>query len=204
MKMETILELDKKILLYLNSLHVDWMDSIVLVATQTYTWIPLYIFLLYLIFRDYKKEGWIILLGIVITLVLTDRITSGLMKPYFERWRPSREPTLEGLVHLVKDFNGNLYYGGKYGFASSHAANTFGAATFFFLLFRKTRKWIVWLFLWATVMTYTRIYLGVHYPGDIIVGGIVGALCGAIGYFLSQWVKNKIDQRALDKKITSD
>ncbi|RAV98644.1 phosphatase PAP2 family protein [Pseudochryseolinea flava] len=186
--MEKIIELDKKLLLFLNSFHAPWLDPIMLFITHTTTWIPLYLFLVYLISRDYKKEVWIILLGIVLTILLADQITASIMKPYFERWRPSREPTLQGLVHLVDG-----YVGGKYGFASSHAANTFGTATFFFLLYRHSKKWIVILFLWAAVMTYTRIYLGVHYPGDILVGGIIGVLSGIAGFRLTKWIARKRD-----------
>ena len=108
------------------------------------------------------------------------------MKPYFERLRPSREPSLAGLVHLVDG-----YKGGVFGFASSHAANTLGTATFFFLLFRATKKWIVWLFVWAVVMTYTRISLGVHYPGDILVGGTIGILAGWTGFKFATWLARK-------------
>src|SRR5688572_13477021 len=169
--MESLIELDKELLIYLNSFHVSWLDQLMLFITQTFVWLPLYIILLYIIVIDYKKDFWIVLIAITVTILLTDGITSGIMKPYFERLRPSREPSLEGLIHLVLDHNGKVYKGGMYGFASSHAANTFGTATFFFLLLRQTRKWVWILFVWAILMTYTRIYLGVHYPGDILVGG---------------------------------
>src|SRR6186713_981481 len=134
---EKLIELDKELLLFLNGFHAPWLDPVMLFITHTFTWLPLYLFLLYLVIKDYKTESWIVLCGIVLTIVLADQITTSLMKPYFERLRPSREPSLVGLVHLVDG-----YKGGVFGFASSHAANTFGTATFFFLLFRKTKKWI--------------------------------------------------------------
>jgi undecaprenyl-diphosphatase len=193
--MEKLIDLDKKLLLFFNSLHTPWLDPIAYVLTQTVTWIPLYIFLLYLMIKEYKKDTWIFLVGVIITIVLADQITASVMKPYFARLRPSQEPSLEGLVHLVKNFHGDIYKGGMFGFASSHAANTFGTATFFFLLFRSTKKWIGLLFLWAFVMTYTRIYLGVHYPGDILVGGMVGVLSGIIGLYTSRWIRKKVDQK---------
>jgi undecaprenyl-diphosphatase len=174
---DKLIELDTELLLYLNSYHADWLDPIMLTITETFFWLPLYLFLLYLVFRVYGKNSWVVLASIAVTIVLTDQITSGFMKPYFARLRPSNEPSLIGLVHLV-----NGYKGGHFGFASSHAANTLGTAMFFWLLFRDTKKWIVWLFPWAIIMTYTRIYLGVHYPGDIIVGGTIGLICGWIGY----------------------
>ena len=167
--LEILLELDRKILLFLNGLHTPWLDPVMLLVTKTIFWLPLYLFLLYLIIRKFKKESWIVLIGIAIAILLADQITASIMKPFFERLRPSREPSLVGLVHLVDG-----YRGGKYGFASSHAANTFATALFFFLLFRDRYRWVWILFAWAVVMTYTRIYLGVHYPGDILVGMLVG------------------------------
>ncbi len=193
--LDHIIELDKKALLFLNSFHAPWLDPIVFFASQTLAWLPLYVFLIYIIIKEFKKESWIVLLGVVLTITLADQITTNVMKPYFERLRPSNEPGLQGLVHLVNDFNGKIYKGGLYGFASSHAANTFGVATFFFLLFRTTKKWIGWLFLWAAIMTYTRIYLGVHFPGDILVGGMIGVLAGITGFRFQHWLTQYIKKR---------
>ena len=196
---EKLIEYDKSLLRFLNSYHVSWLDPIMLTLTETITWIPLYVFLLYLVIKEYKKECWIILLGVVLTIALADQVTASIMKPYFARLRPSREPTLEGLIHLV-----NGYTGGQFGFASSHAANTFGLATFFYFVFGKTRRWVVWLFVWAAFMTYTRIYLGVHYPGDILVGGIVGVVSGMVGYKFSGWLGARHEKRKLAKGNTTD
>jgi undecaprenyl-diphosphatase len=177
--MDDLIEWDKELLLYLNSFHSDWLDPVMMLFTKTLFWLPLYALLVYLMVKTYGKNSWIPLVGIAITILLADQITSGFMKPFFARLRPSREPDLQGLVHLVDG-----YTGGMYGFASSHAANTLGTATFFWLLFRNTRWWIIVLFPWAIIMTYTRIYLGVHYPGDILVGGIIGIASGWAGYRL--------------------
>jgi undecaprenyl-diphosphatase len=180
---DQLIEYDQELLRFLNGHHTPWLDPVMLILTETITWLPLYVFFLYLIIKEYKKEAWIILLGIAVTILLADQVTASIMKPYFARLRPSQEPTLEGLIHLVQG-----YKGGQFGFASSHAANSFGGATFFFLVFGDTKRWMIWLFVWAALLTYTRIYLGVHYPGDILVGALVGMICGWIGYKLSEWI----------------
>lgn len=133
-------------------------------------WIPLYIILLLLIIVRFKKQSAWIILAIIVLITLSDIISTRLIKDIVERYRPSHNPELEGLVHLVKN-----YHGGNYGFVSSHAANTFALATFVSLLFKN--KWLSGgLFIWAGIVSYSRIYLGVHYPGDILAGACLGIL----------------------------
>jgi undecaprenyl-diphosphatase len=189
---DQLIEYDKELLQFLNGFHAPWLDPVMLLLTETVAWLPLYIFLLYVIIKEHKRESWIILLGIALTILLADQVTASIMKPYFARLRPSREPSLQGLIHLVEG-----YRGGQFGFASSHAANSFGAATYFFLVFRHAKRWIIWLFLWAAILTYTRIYLGVHYPGDVLVGASVGVVCGWIGFKFSEWLKGWDEKRRL-------
>jgi undecaprenyl-diphosphatase len=189
--LQQLMDWDRRLLVWLNSFHADWLDPVMYWTSQTLFWLPLYLFLLGLIIKDFKKEWWIPFIGIAVTILLADQITATLMKPYFARLRPSQEPALVGIVHLVTDHNGEIYTGGLYGFASSHAANTFATATYFTLLFRSRHSWITWLFLWAAVMTYTRIYLGAHYPGDILVGGLVGVASGFAGFKVNEWIRKK-------------
>ncbi len=184
--MDKIINLDKEVFLFLNGLHSSFFDSAMSLMTETYFWLPLYLFLIFIIIQKYKKDSVWILVGVMVTIVLCDQITTGFMKPFFARLRPSHEPGLEGLVHIV-----NNYRGGLYGFASSHAANTFGVAMFLWLILKSNWRWIGFIFIWAAVMSYTRIYLGVHYPGDILVGALVGIGCGWIAYRISNYLMSK-------------
>jgi undecaprenyl-diphosphatase len=188
---ETLSDWDSQFFLFLNQIHWDWLDPVMMFITRTESWLPLFIFLIYLIVRDFRKEAWLVLLGIIITVVLADQITSSFMKPFFHRLRPSHEPALQNLIHIVDG-----YRGGTYGFASGHAANTTGVAFFIFLLFREKYRLIWMMFIWAFIMSYSRIYLGVHYPGDIIVGAGVGAGCAYVAYRLFGWAKNRVSGSA--------
>lgn len=191
--MEDLLELDRKIFLELNSSFRDpWLDQLMMFLTTTTAWIPLYLFLIYLLIRHYRKQTWLILLAIGLTILLADQVTSSVMKPFFERLRPSHEPTIAERVYIV-----NQYRGGKFGFASSHAANTFGIATLMWLALKVYRPWIAILFLWPLLVGYTRIYLGVHYPGDIVVGFFIGFLSAVAAFFLMTLLKNFIERRSV-------
>jgi undecaprenyl-diphosphatase len=185
--MERLLELDRECLIRLNSFHSSWMDTVMMWVTRTDAWIPLYLFLIYLVIRSYRKDSWILLLGAAITILIADQVTSQLMKPYFARLRPSQDPALIGIIHLVDGYKGGLY-----GFASSHAANTFGAAFFCWTILRSRYKWMWLLFIWASLMTYSRIYLGVHYPGDILVGMLVGIFASFLALAFSGFLMQKL------------
>ena len=180
---------DESLFLFLNSLRLDWMDPIMKTLTGTYIWIPLYVLLIYFIFKIYGMAGFWYVGATVLLILLADKFTSGFMKPYFERLRPCHDPRWEGIIHTYAGC------GGKYGFASSHASNTFAVATYMFLVFRGRIQRMGWLFLWAAVVAYTRIYLGVHYPMDIFVGGLIGVCSGWIVFSLVEWLRQLTDRK---------
>lgn len=192
--METLIELDESLFFFLNGLHSPWMDTIMYYASEKYTWLPLYAFLLALIIREYGWQTIAWLVAIALAITLADQITSGFMKPFFERFRPSRDPEFaEGLVHIVND-----YRGGRFGFASSHAANSFATATILHLILRPAYRYTGWLFVFAAFVSYSRIYLGVHYPGDVLVGGLIGAGGAWLSYTITRKVMMRLQASGVE------
>ena len=165
---------DQQLFLLLNGENVPWLDTIMYWVTFKYTWIPLYGVLLFLTIKSEKRRSVAIIVAILAAVVLADKVTSGIMKPYFHRLRPCHEPVLNGLVHNIGGC------GGMYGFASAHAATSFSLAIVWFQLTRDKIRYIGWLFAWAAFYSYSRVYVGVHYPGDIFVGALVGLIVGWI------------------------
>lgn len=168
--------IDTELFLFLNGLHVYWLDPVMTFISGKITWAPFYIVLLYLVIKKYKKQSILIIIGIVLLILCSDQVSSGIFKPIFERPRPCHNEAIKDLVYLP-----NGHCGGAYGFISSHACNAFALASFLMLLLKKHYKKIAWvMFTWAILVAYSRIYMGVHYPGDVITGAAVGILIGIV------------------------
>jgi undecaprenyl-diphosphatase len=172
--MEYLNSLDTKLFLFLNGLHNAFFDPIMYWFSDKLIWIPMYVFIAFFIVWRYRMRGVFMLLFSGLVIALCDQMASHLIKNLTHRLRPSHEPALIGLIHLSKAGPGGLY-----GFVSSHAANAFGLATFmYFVLDHRSRLLKYWMFVWAALVSYSRIYNGVHYPADVIVAALLSFLIG--------------------------
>ena len=186
MDIQQLIEFDQQLLLNWNGSNSLFWDGFMWVATSTYIWTPVAIALLYVIFRNNKLKEALLIIGMIgLVITLADQISSGICKPFFARFRPTQDPDLMYMIDIV-----NGYRGGRFGFTSSHAANTFAVAVFVSLLMRSWSLSIT-MILWAALNAYSRIYLGVHYPGDILFGTLTGIGVGVLVYILYHLLKNK-------------
>lgn len=169
---ETIGNIDKKIFLRLNGLHNVQLDNLMYWMSNEAIWVPFYLCLIGLVIYFFRQKSWVIIIFLILLITSTDQ-TSGLIKRTVQRPRPCHNTEIGPEVHIVKDC------GGKYGFISSHAANTFALAMFMTLLLVHKYEYVGWLlFPWAALISFSRIYLGVHYPADITVGALLGLSLG--------------------------
>lgn len=176
-----MIEFDQWLFLILNGIHHPFMDGVMQVISDKLTWIPLYLFLLIVIVREWGVKSIYILLSVAIVAALSDQLSVHLFKNVFQRLRPCHDPDIKSLVHIVDG-----YCGGQYGFVSSHAANVFALAVFVGnLLTKKHRLWLNSLLIWAAIVSYSRVYLGVHYPLDIICGALLGSV---LAYLVRQFL----------------
>ena len=190
-----IQQLDQSITLALNGSDSLFWDNLMMCVTNTFSWSLIIIMLLVIFFRNnYVRDAFIILLTIGLMIFVADRLCSGLVKPMVARWRPTQDPEIMYLIDIVDG-----YRGGRFGFFSGHACNTFCMATFLSLLFRYKAVTFT-LYFWSATTTFTRLYLGVHYFGDVTVGLIVGCLIGWGSYYLY----DKVMQRLQSSRLTSD
>lgn len=181
--------IDTQLLLFFNGLHAPWLDQFMYSFSGRWVWVPMYVSLVFILLR---REGWkrggIYLVAIGLTILIADQLCASIIRPAVERLRPANpDNPLSHAVHIV-----NGYRGGRYGFPSCHGTNSAALAVFMSLIIRR-RSFICLISLWAVINCYTRMYLGVHYPGDLLVGGIIGALTAVGMYCASQAVIKRLE-----------
>ena len=182
MDWQTLIDLDKQLLLWFNGSPSLYLDTLVRTLTNALTWIPFYLTLFFIVIKNNENVQKILLVvgSAVLCVVLAGTIDDTIVKPTVARWRPTHDPQIGLLVDIVDG-----YRGGNYGFFSAHAANTFSIAIFFWWLVR-SRLLTCAMVIWSLTNCWTRLYLGVHYPGDILVGLCWGAFAGSVAYWLYQ------------------
>lgn len=172
---------DKELLLFLNGFHNSFFDGLMYMFSDKFVWIPMYCAMLWPIIKNKRYGAVTVIVCIALCVLFADQFASGICKPFFERFRPAHDPEIGQWVHTVAGGRG-----GKYGFISSHASNTFAVAVFTALLFRNRLQAVI-IFVWAVVNCYSRIYLGYHFPMDLFFGALAGVAVGFIcwGIYIS-------------------
>jgi len=176
--LEYLNDIDADALLAINGLHNSFQDLFWWMLTAKWASALLVLGLLWILLHQNRRHALLVLGMIALAVLFADQLSSGLIKHLVERLRPTHDPQLESAVHVI-----NGYRGGMYGFVSSHAANSFAIATLMTLVMRQ-RLVPISLFTWALLQCYSRMYLGVHYPGDILGGIVVGAVVGCLVWHL--------------------
>lgn len=185
--LQALNDIDVELFLFLNQFHAPWLDVIFYWISYKFTWIPLYAYLLWFLFKREKQSFPALFFFIVLAITLSDQLASTVLKQSVMRLRPCHDPSIASLVYTVDG-----YCGGLYGFVSSHAANSFALISLILTLLRK-ESWRMkhYLVIWACLHSYSRIYLGVHYPGDILCGALLGSIIGYLVASLFLYYKKK-------------
>lgn len=184
---DIILNIDSQFFLFLNKLHAPLLDQLMLIISYNYyLMLGFLMFMSFLSVKVYKKKFIGLFFILLVCFGLSDSISTRVFKDNFKRLRPCHQPAITESVHLA----GKNCWGGKFGFVSSHAANTFAVSTFFFLILKNYYSFTWLVFLYSSLVAYSRIYLGKHYPLDIICGGILGALISYCAYRLVKRIKS--------------
>lgn len=186
--METLIELDKSLFLFLNNLGTPFFDQLWLVITNKWSSIPLYMLFMYLLYKNFGLQKTIITLVVVALMITISDQLSYAVKHAVMRSRPCGDESLQGLGRFITRC-------GSYGYFSGHATSSFALAIFLGLTLRQYYRYIFGLLiLWAFVVSYSRIYVGVHFPGDVLTGMIVGTLIGIACYKLNKFAKQKFEK----------
>lgn len=180
-----LVDVDKTALLAVNGMYSVFQDAFWWMVSAKWSSLLLVLALLWILMRQNRRHALLVLLMVAVAVLVADQVSSGLIKHLVERLRPTHDPSLENAVHVI-----NGYRGGMYGFVSSHAANFFAIATLVTLIMRRGLVAAA-LYSWGLVQCYSRIYLGVHYPGDILGGMIVGLLAGWLVWCLMRWMQRR-------------
>ena len=180
--------LDKQVLLAINHAHTVALDAVMMFASNRTVWFPAYALLIIWLIYHFRRRAALVLVLVITAVALADSITSRLFKPFFGRLRPCHNASLAHQLHLPGGC------GGQFGFLSSHAANSMALAVFLLLALPtgRFRALKVGVFLWALLLSYSRIYLGAHYLTDVLGGALVGALLGAAAAQLFHWLSNRL------------
>lgn len=186
--LDFLIDLDTQILLFFNGLHSTFFDYFMMAFTGKFIWVPMYATIVYILFRRYSwKVALCYTIAITTAIACADQIGATIIRPAVERLRPTNiNNPINTLIHIVDG-----YRGGRYGFPSCHAANSFALATFLSLLFAK-RRFTTFIFTWAILTAYSRLYLGVHYPGDLLVGGVIGVFSGWFMFIISKKIAKEL------------
>lgn len=170
---------------WLFVINHDWsniaFDFLMPLIRNKFTWVPLYLFAAFFLLTNYKKDGWRIIAITLVLILVSDQLTASVLKPLFSRLRPCHNPLILAKLHVLVDCGAGL------SMPSNHAANHFTLASFLGLLFYHRTKLMIWLLLlWATLICIAQVYVGVHYPLDVMVGGFIGIKLGMLGAYVSR------------------
>lgn len=178
--MQTLTDIDRSVLAFFNGSDSLFVDNLAVILTSGLTWIPLYLSLLYVVIKNNEtmKQIMLVIGCVILSIVLSDGVADFIIKPMVERLRPSNDPLIKYTVNVVEGIRGN-----SYSFFSAHASNTFCIAMFFSLLVRN-KVFVVTMVSWSLINCWTRMYLGLHYPSDILVGLIWGGVSGSLAYYI--------------------
>ena len=183
--LEYLNDIDTDALLAVNGLHDMFQDAFWWMVSAKWSSALLLLALVWILLHQNRRHALLMLVMLAFTVLVADQVSSGLIKHLVERLRPTHAPSLDNMVHVI-----NGYRGGMYGFVSSHAANFFAVATLLSFVMRH-RLVTCSLFTWALLQCYSRVYLGVHYPGDIMGGIVVGVLAGWLLWCLMRWIQHR-------------
>jgi undecaprenyl-diphosphatase len=193
-----ITSIDQDLFFAINGTHSFFTDCVMWLYSGRLVWIPITLFLIgFIIYKKNWKEWLPVLVAFVILFLLSDKISSDIIKPYFARWRPTHDPAIMDQVRILYG-----YTGGRYGFVSSHATNAFGMAVFSSFLL-KNKLYTIVIIIWALIMGYSRIYLGVHYVSDVLGGIIVGSAIGLLMYSFYLFSMNKLSVKTNYAKLAT-